>query len=93
MAKLLPDAPPEKVRLYEALVATLPGVERKGAALPYSSLNGTGMFSILSRAGVMGLRLSKVDREAFLRDHGFSLYSDYGKVGGGVRGRTGSSNT
>jgi hypothetical protein len=47
MVKLAPGAPPEKVRLYEALIATLPGVERKGAALPYTSLNGN-MFSILS---------------------------------------------
>ena len=79
MAKPPPGAPAEKVRLYEALIATSPGVERKGAALPYTSLNGN-MFSILSKEGVMGLRLSKPDREAFLKDHGASLYSDYGKV-------------
>jgi len=79
MAKPAPAAPPEKVRLYEALVATLPQVERKGAALPYTSLNGN-MFSILSRKGVMGLRLSKADRESFLKDHRASLYADYGTV-------------
>jgi hypothetical protein len=79
MAKPAPGAPPEKVRLYEALIATLPGVERKGAALPYTALNGN-MFTILSRKGVMGMRLSKDDREAFLKDHGASLYADYGTV-------------
>ena len=79
MAKPAPAAPPEKVRLYEALVATLPQVERKGAALPYTSVNGN-MFSILSRKGVMGLRLSKADRESFLKDHRASLYADYGTV-------------
>jgi hypothetical protein len=79
MAKPAPGAPPEKVRLYEALIATLPGVERKGAKLPYTSLNGN-MFSILSAKGVMGLRLSKANREAFLADHGASLYADYGTV-------------
>lgn len=79
MAKPAPGAPPEKVRVYEALIATLPGVERKGAALPYTSLNGN-MFTILSRKGVMGMRLSKPDRESFLRDHSADLYADYGKV-------------
>jgi hypothetical protein len=79
MAKPPPGAPPEKVRLYEALIATLPGVERKGAKLPYTSLNGN-MFSILSARGVMGLRLAKGDREAFLTDHGAALYADYGTV-------------
>jgi len=79
MAKPAPGAPAETVRLYEALIATLPGVQRKGAALPYTSLNGN-MFTILSRKGVMGMRLSPADREAFLKDHGASLYSDYGTV-------------
>jgi hypothetical protein len=79
MAKPAPGAPPEKVRLYEALIATLPGAERKGAALPYTALNGN-MFTILSRKGVMGMRLSKDDRDAFLKEHGASLYADYGTV-------------
>jgi hypothetical protein len=77
MAKPAPGAPEDKVRLYEALVATLPGVERKGAAFPYTSLNGN-MFSILSKEGVMGLRLGKADREAFLSDHGTRLYTSHG---------------
>jgi hypothetical protein len=38
------------------------------------------MFSILSAKGVMGLRLSKPDREAFLEEHRASLYADYGAV-------------
>ena len=77
MAKPAPGAPPENVRLYEALIASLPGVERKGAAFPYTSLNGN-MFSILSKEGVMGLRLGRADREAFLSDHGASLYTSHG---------------
>jgi hypothetical protein len=77
MAKPAPGAPEDKVRLYEALIASLPGVERKGAAFPYTSVGGN-MFSILSKEGVMGLRLSKPDREAFLSDHGASLYTSHG---------------
>jgi hypothetical protein len=79
MNKPAAAAPEDKVRLYEALIASLPGIERKGAKFPYTSLNGN-MFSILSSEGVMGLRLSKSDREAFLRDHGASLYVSHGAV-------------
>ncbi|HEY3951166.1 hypothetical protein [Phenylobacterium sp.] len=79
MAKPAPGAPADKVRLYEALIAGLPGVERKGAKFPYTSLNGN-MFSILSTTGVMGLRLAKADREAFLRDHAAKLYESHGAV-------------
>jgi hypothetical protein len=39
--------PAEKVALYEKAVATLPGVERKGAANPYTAVNGN-MFSLFS---------------------------------------------
>jgi TfoX/Sxy family transcriptional regulator of competence genes len=77
MAKPVAAAPKEQVRLYEALIATLPGVERKGAKFPYTSLNGN-MFTILSTEGVMGLRLAKADREAFLKRHAASLYTSHG---------------
>jgi hypothetical protein len=31
--------PKEKVELYEMLIATIPGIERKGATMLYTSLN------------------------------------------------------
>ena len=40
MPKALAAAPSSKVLLYEKVVATVPGVERKGATIPYTSLNG-----------------------------------------------------
>ena len=40
--------PAEKVELYNKLVATIPAVERKGASMPYTSLNGN-MFSFLDK--------------------------------------------
>jgi hypothetical protein len=79
MAKSAAAAPAEKLHLYETLIASLPGIERKGARFPYTSLNGN-MFTILSTDGVMGMRLSKPDREAFLRDHDASLYVSHGAV-------------
>jgi len=65
MAKAAPGAPADKVALYEKLVATDPRVVRKGAALPYTSLNGN-MFSILGKDGVLCLRLSEKERDAFV---------------------------
>lgn len=42
----LPFPPAEKIALYEKLLATIPGIERKGATMPYTSLNGN-MFSFI----------------------------------------------
>jgi hypothetical protein len=77
--KLAAKAPPEQVAHYERLLATLPAFQRKGAAMPYTSLNGN-MFTILGADGVMGLRLSPSDREAFVAAHGAGLYEAYGAV-------------
>jgi TfoX/Sxy family transcriptional regulator of competence genes len=70
----------EKVALYEKAVATLPGVERKGAANPFTSLNGN-MFSLLSAVTEsMALRLPKEEREAFLKKYKSKLFEVYGAV-------------
>jgi TfoX/Sxy family transcriptional regulator of competence genes len=72
--------PAEKVALYEKAVATLPGVERKGADNPYTSLNGN-MFSLLSAVTeTMALRLPAEEREAFLKKYKSKLFEVYGAV-------------
>jgi TfoX/Sxy family transcriptional regulator of competence genes len=72
--------PAEKVALYEKAVATLPGVERKGADNPYTSLNGN-MFSLLSAVTeTMALRLPTETREAFLKKYKSKLFEVYGAV-------------
>ena len=48
MPKPTAAVPPDRLELYERLVATLPGIERKGATMPYTSVNGH-MFSYLSK--------------------------------------------
>ena len=73
------SAPAEKLALYEKLVATSPKVERKGATVPYTSVNGH-MFSYLSKEGKLALRLPAPDREAFLEKHKAKLCDAYGKV-------------
>ncbi|MFC2030648.1 hypothetical protein ACFLWA_07980 [Chloroflexota bacterium] len=65
--------------LYEALVATNPDVERKGATIPYTSLNGH-MFSFLSKQGQVGLRLPKKERERFLEKYKTELVVQYDRV-------------
>lgn len=68
-----------KLELYERLVATQPEVERKGATMPYTSLNGH-MFSFLSKEGVLGLRLPDEERETFLGEFGTELMEQYGRT-------------
>jgi hypothetical protein len=71
--------PSDKLELYEKLVATNPNVERKGATVPYTSLNGH-MFSYLSKQGKMALRLPAGEREAFLKKYKAKLCDAYGRV-------------
>jgi hypothetical protein len=65
--------------LYEKLVATNPSVERKGATMPYTSLNGH-MFSYLSKEGKLALRLPTGEREAFLKKYKTKLFEAYGTI-------------
>ena len=71
--------PPDKLALYDRLIKSHPDMERKGVKLPYTSLNGH-MFTFLSEAGVLAIRLSKEDREAFLKQYGASLMEAHGAV-------------
>lgn len=79
MAKPAAKAPPQQVEDYERLLDTLPELQRKGAQLPYTSVNGN-MFSVLGADGVLGLRMATADRAAFLQAHGGKLYEAYGIV-------------
>jgi TfoX/Sxy family transcriptional regulator of competence genes len=64
---------------YAALIATVPEAELKGAAMPYTSLNGN-MFSYLHPSGRLALRLASGDRERFLAEHATTLFEAYGVV-------------
>ncbi len=69
--------PPETLTQYERVVATIPDVERKGASVPYTSLNGN-MFSFLEADGTLALRLSREDRERFLCEFQTQLHTARG---------------
>ena len=64
---------------YDKLVATKPGVERKGDTVPYTSLNGH-MFSALHKDNTVALRLPEEVRAEFLEKYRSSLASQYGVV-------------
>ena len=67
------------LKLYEKLVATNPKVERKGATMPYTSINGH-MFSLFTREAWLALRLPTEEREAFLKKYKTKLCEQYGTV-------------
>ena len=71
--------PADKLALYGKLVATNPKVERKGAANPYTSLNGH-MFSYMNEAGSLALRLPTEERDKFLKKYKTTLFEAYGAV-------------
>ncbi len=60
-------------------MATNPDVERKGAAMPYTSLNGH-MFSFLTNTGKLALRLPDDERGAFLKKYKTRLCEQHGTV-------------
>jgi len=71
--------PPDKLALYDKLIATHPKIERKGAANAYSSLNGH-MFTLLGKSGTLALRLPEEEREQFLKKYKTTLFEAYGAV-------------
>jgi TfoX/Sxy family transcriptional regulator of competence genes len=79
MAKANPKQYAASLALYEKLVATNPKVERKGATMPYTSLNGH-MFSLLTREGWLAIRLPSDVRKAFLKKYKTKLCVQYGTV-------------
>lgn len=71
--------PEESLELYNRLVATNPQVERKGATMPYTSVNGH-MFSFLTKTGTLALRLPDDERDAFLKKYQTRLCEQHGTV-------------
>jgi hypothetical protein len=65
--------PPEKLRLYERLVAAA-GIDSKanfGAS--YTAVNGN-MFSMISKHGVVGIRLPATERQAFIEKYDAEIF-------------------
>jgi hypothetical protein len=69
----------DRVALYDKLIATNPKIERKGAANPYTSLNGN-MFTLLHQSRRLAIRLPEDKREEFLKKYKTTLFEAYGAV-------------
>jgi TfoX/Sxy family transcriptional regulator of competence genes len=69
--------PDEKVlAVFDKMIAGVPGVGRKGDQMPYVSMNGN-MYASVSKAGRIGLRLSKTDLAEFLDTYAAGLHEGY----------------
>lgn len=64
---------------YEKVVSSVPGVERKGATMPYTSVSGN-MSSFIDKDGTLALRLDADAREAFIKKHKTKLHEAHGAV-------------
>ena len=64
---------------YERVIATQAGLVRKGATIPYTSLNGN-MSSYLDETGRLVLRLSADDRATFIARYGTGLHEAHGTI-------------
>jgi TfoX/Sxy family transcriptional regulator of competence genes len=66
--------PRDRLSLYERLLASVEGVELKsnfGSA--YAAVNGN-MYSMISKHGIVGIRLPEPDRSEFLAEFGADLF-------------------
>ena len=70
--------PSDSELLYDKLIATIPEIERKGAANPYTSVNGN-MFTLLHQSR-LAIRLPEGKREEFLKKYKTTLFEAYGAV-------------
>lgn len=74
MAQKKVTAPKDKVVLYRKLLESVEGIDAKsdfGSA--YTAINGN-MYTMISKHGVVGIRLPPADREAFFDKYETDLF-------------------
>jgi hypothetical protein len=69
----------DKLAIYDELVEKCPRFERKGISVPYTSANGY-MFSILNKAGELGIRFSKDVQGRYMKDLNTTYFESHGAV-------------
>lgn len=67
----------ETLALYDQAVEKCPRFERKGKTMPYTSANGH-MFSLLNKAGELGIRFSREVQEKYLEKFETTTFESYG---------------
>ena len=69
----------ERLKIYDELVAKCPRFERKGKTMPYTSANGH-MFSLLNKAGEIGIRFSKGVQEKYMAEFNTTIFKSYNSI-------------
>lgn len=65
------------LKIYDAIVNSCEGFERKGKNMIYTSSNGY-MFTLLNKAAEIGIRLPKDEANKFKEDYNTGDYYSYG---------------
>ena len=73
MAAKKVTAPPDKVLLYQRLLESVGVDARSNFGSAYTAVNGN-MYTMISKHGVVGIRLPEPERTAFLKDYSTSLF-------------------
>ena len=69
MTKAVNKTDPAVLAAFDLMISGVKGVERKGATMPYVSINGN-MYGMISKADVIGIRLSDENLTAFMLSGG-----------------------
>ncbi len=69
----------EKLARYDELLSRCPRFERKGKSVPYTSANGY-MFSLLNKAGELGMRFSKTVQEQYIESWKTTKFTSHGAI-------------
>ena len=69
----------ENLKVYDLLVSKCSRFERKGKTMPYTSANGH-MFSLLNKAGELGIRFSKEVQKKYLEQYNTTLFKSYNSI-------------
>ncbi len=69
----------EKLKIYDDLVAKCDRFDRKGKTVPHTAANGY-MFSLLNKAGEIGIRFSKEAQTKYIEEFDSSIYKSYNAI-------------
>ena len=69
----------DQLKIYDELVSRCNRFERKGKTVPYTSANGH-MFSILNKAGELGIRFSKDVQKIYIEQWNTTLFKSYNSI-------------
>jgi hypothetical protein len=68
---------PDRLAIFDAVVARIPDIKRKGRTMPYTSVNGH-MFALLNKKAELGFRLGKEGMAAFFAAHDSGPHRSHG---------------